>query len=88
MTPKAKTAKPKSAQESAAAFRKTYAKISDAVGQAVVGQKEVVEGVLTALLAGGHVLLEGVPGLGKTYLVRVIGDSLGLEPGRIQCTPA
>ena len=53
--------------------------LRDAIGQAVVGQAEVVEQLLVALLAGGHVLLEGVPGLGKTLLVRTLGDALALE---------
>ncbi len=57
------------------------------VGRRVVGQSEVLEGMLTALLAGGHVLVEGVPGLGKTLLVRTLAASLGLEFKRVQCTP-
>jgi MoxR-like ATPase len=52
-----------------------------------VGQERVVEEVLTAFFAGGHVLLEGVPGLGKTLLVRSLAQSLGLRFARIQCTP-
>jgi MoxR-like ATPase len=57
------------------------------VGKLVVGQRETLDGVLVALLAGGHVLIEGVPGLGKTLLVRTLADSLGLTFKRIQCTP-
>ena len=53
----------------------------------IVGQDEIVEGTLTALLAGGHVLLEGVPGLGKTLLVRTLADALHLKFQRIQFTP-
>ncbi|MCD7100431.1 MoxR family ATPase, partial [Stenotrophomonas sp. MMGLT7] len=52
-----------------ALFRSTFAALRSEVGRMIVGQREVVDGVLTALLAGGHVLLEGVPGLGKTMLV-------------------
>ena len=57
------------------------------IGKAIVGQGEVVEGVLIALLAGGHVLLEGVPGLGKTMLVRTLAQTLALKYSRIQFTP-
>jgi MoxR-like ATPase len=55
--------------------------------KAIVGQHDVVRQVLIALLAGGHVLLEGVPGLGKTLLVRTLGDVLSLRFSRIQFTP-
>ena len=58
-----------------------------AIGQAIVGQAEVVEQLLIGLLAGGHCLLEGVPGLGKTLLVRSLGEALKLEFRRIQFTP-
>jgi len=57
------------------------------VGKLIVGQQEVVEGVLIALLAGGHVLLEGVPGLGKTTLLKTLGRALALKCSRIQFTP-
>ena len=53
----------------------------------IVGQRQVVRGVLTALLAGGHVLLEGVPGLGKTLLVRTLAECVDLTYSRIQFTP-
>jgi len=55
--------------------------------KAVIGQQEVVDGVLTALIAGGHVLVEGVPGLGKTLLVRALARCFGGEFSRIQFTP-
>jgi MoxR-like ATPase len=58
-----------------------------ALDAVVVGQQEVVELVVTALFAGGHVLLEGLPGLGKTQLARALGALLGLSHGRVQCTP-
>ena len=65
--------------------------ISDAmrtqVGRAVVGQKEAVDQVLVALFAGGHVLIEGVPGLGKTLLVRALAKTFGGSYARIQFTP-
>ena len=57
------------------------------VGKAIVGQEDVVRGVLTCLIAGGHALLEGVPGLGKTSLVRAFARVLDLQYGRIQFTP-
>lgn len=58
-----------------------------AIGQAVVGQTEVVEQLLVGLFAGGHCLLEGVPGLGKTLLVRALGQALHLSFRRVQFTP-
>jgi MoxR-like ATPase len=58
-----------------------------AIGQAVVGQSAVVEQVLVALMASGHVLIEGVPGLGKTLLVRALSQALTLPHARIQFTP-
>ncbi len=68
-------------------FRETAARLQAQTEQAVVGQSAVVRDVLIALLAGGHVLLEGMPGLGKTLLVRTLGQALSLSFGRIQCTP-
>jgi MoxR-like ATPase len=61
--------------------------LREAIGQAVVGQAEVVEQLLIGLLAGGHCLLEGVPGLGKTLLVRSLGQALELQFRRVQFTP-
>ncbi len=61
--------------------------LKDAIAQAIVGQSEVVEQLLIALLAGGHCLLEGVPGLGKTLLVRTLGQALDLPFRRVQFTP-
>jgi len=57
------------------------------IGKIIVGQESVVDGVLICLVAGGHVLLEGVPGLGKTTLLRTLGRTLGLRYSRIQFTP-
>jgi MoxR-like ATPase len=62
-------------------------KLKAAIGQAIVGQNEVVEQLLIGLLAGGHCLIEGVPGLGKTLLVRTLGQALHLEFRRVQFTP-
>jgi MoxR-like ATPase len=75
------------ARADAARFQQTFARLRDAIHQVIVGQDDVVDGVLTALFAGGHVLLEGVPGIGKTMLVRALGDALDLSRSRIQFTP-
>jgi MoxR-like ATPase len=61
--------------------------IRDEIGKVIVGHDDVVEGVLIALIAGGHVLLEGVPGLGKTTLLRTLGRAMHLHDSRIQFTP-
>jgi MoxR-like ATPase len=68
-------------------FRRTAADIEEEVGKVIVGQKAVVRHVLITILAGGHVLLEGVPGLGKTMLIRTLGQALKLDFSRIQFTP-
>lgn len=57
------------------------------IARAIVGHEDVVLDTLTAILSRGHILLESVPGLGKTYLVRVVSTVLGLSSGRVQCTP-
>jgi MoxR-like ATPase len=62
-------------------------KLRDEIGQAVIGQDAIVERLLVALLANGHVLLEGMPGLAKTLLVRSLGTALGVQFERIQFTP-
>jgi MoxR-like ATPase len=62
-------------------------KLREEIGQSVIGQQEVVERLLVALLANGHVLLEGMPGLAKTLLVRSLGVALGVQFERIQFTP-
>lgn len=72
---------------SAAAFRDTAAAIEAEVARVIVGQENVVRHVLVAILAGGHTLLEGVPGLGKTMLIRTLGQALSLTFSRIQFTP-
>jgi MoxR-like ATPase len=68
-------------------FRADVAALMEEIGRRIVGHREIVEGVVTALLAGGHVLLEGVPGLGKTLLVRTLADTLDLTFARVQFTP-
>ncbi|APR83982.1 Hypothetical protein A7982_09331 [Minicystis rosea] len=67
--------------------RETSQKLKDAIGHVIVGQNEVVDQTLWGLLAGGHVLLEGAPGLGKTLLVRTLSSCLDLRFSRIQFTP-
>ncbi|HZW07545.1 MAG TPA: MoxR family ATPase [Phycisphaerales bacterium] len=68
-------------------FRANFLRLREEVGKVVVGHQEVVDGVLIALFAGGNVLLEGVPGLGKTLLVKTLAQSLTLPFNRIQFTP-
>ncbi|WP_120170007.1 AAA family ATPase [Thermohalobacter berrensis] len=62
-------------------------KIRDEIGKGIIGQKEIIDKTIIAILSGGNVLLEGVPGLGKTQLVKTIGQVLDLEFSRIQFTP-
>jgi MoxR-like ATPase len=57
------------------------------ISKAIVGHADVIEGVIVSLLCSGHALIEGVPGLGKTYLIRTLGEVLGLHTSRIQFTP-
>ena len=68
-------------------FRQTFLKIQEEVSKRIVGQKEIIEGVLICLMTGGHALLEGVPGLGKTLLIRTLHEVLDLNFSRIQFTP-
>jgi MoxR-like ATPase len=74
-------------QAEATQFRQEFEAIREAVGRVIVGQQRVVEATLTALLCGGNVLLEGVPGLGKTELVKALSGVLRLNFRRIQFTP-
>src|SRR5581483_10317828 len=73
--------------ERAAQFRAAYARVRGEIGKVIVGHQDVVDGVLTCLFVGGHVLLEGVPGLGKTLLVRTLSEVLHLKFNRVQFTP-
>ena len=68
-------------------FRSRYQALKEQIGRVIVGHDEVVHSVLTCLFVGGHCLLEGVPGLGKTLLVRTLATALNLDFSRIQFTP-
>lgn len=68
-------------------LRASFARVRDEVGKAVVGQEAAVSGLMVALLANGHVLLEGVPGVAKTLLVRSLSHALSLTTTRVQFTP-
>ena len=74
-------------REDAGEFVEAFNKVKAEVSKMMVGQEDVIDGVLTAMFAGGHVLLEGVPGLGKTMLVRTISEAINLKFSRIQFTP-
>jgi len=73
--------------ERAAQFRERFAALESEIGKVIVGQPEIVRGVLTGLFVGGNILLEGVPGLGKTLLIRTLAQVLDLKFTRIQFTP-
>lgn len=68
-------------------FREAFALLREEIGKVIVGQAAIMEGTLQAIFAGGHVLLEGVPGLGKTLLVRTLSEALDLSFNRVQFTP-
>jgi MoxR-like ATPase len=78
---------PDDPRERAELFRRRYEAVRNEIGKVIVGQAEVVDTTLRAFFAGGNVLLEGVPGLGKTMLVRTLADSMHLDFSRIQFTP-
>ena len=73
--------------EQATWFRETFDRIKNEVNKVIVGQDDVVESVLIGLAANGHILLEGMPGLGKTLLVKSLSQALALDFSRIQFTP-
>jgi MoxR-like ATPase len=74
-------------EEQIESFRRTYESLRAEIGKVIVGHHDIVEGTLTAIFGGGHVLLEGVPGLGKTLLVRTLSEVLDMSFNRIQFTP-
>ncbi|MBI3119905.1 MAG: AAA family ATPase, partial [Candidatus Hydrogenedentes bacterium] len=76
-----------SAELEAAEFREVFKGLRQEVGKVIVGSQSTVDAVLTCVFAGGHCLLEGVPGLGKTMLIRTLSDALDLKFSRIQFTP-
>src|SRR4051794_6656487 len=76
-----------SIEQRAEQFRVAFRRLEKEIGKVIVGHTEVVQGVLTCLFVGGHALLEGVPGLGKTLLVRTLAQALDLSFNRIQFTP-
>ncbi|WP_254513046.1 AAA family ATPase [Anatilimnocola floriformis] len=76
-----------SMQKQAEEFRNRYNAVREQIGRVIVGHDDIVHGVLTGMFIGGHCLLEGVPGLGKTMLVRTLAETLDLKFNRVQFTP-
>ena len=81
------TAAAANTQQEIDALQRDLAALTEQVGKVIVGQDSVISGVLTCLLAGGHGLLEGVPGLGKTLLIRTVAEAVALDFARVQFTP-
>ena len=74
-------------EKNVAAFGEMFRGIEMALGRSLIGQRDIVQSLIVGVLAGGHVLLEGAPGLGKTRLVKALSEIFSLKFGRIQCTP-
>lgn len=68
-------------------FSRRFKEIEDAIGESIIGQKDIIRHIIMAIIAGGNVLLEGLPGLGKTQMIKTIGKVLDLKFSRIQFTP-
>ncbi len=77
----------KELEEGLERFREDFEKLKGEIQKAIVGYDDLLTDTLAAIFSQGHILLEGVPGLGKTFLVRVLSEVMGLSPGRVQCTP-
>ncbi len=74
-------------EERTAQFRDNFINLRDEIGKVIVGNRDIIEGALICLFGGGHALLEGVPGLGKTLLVRTMSEAMDLQFSRVQFTP-
>src|ERR1043166_8626515 len=74
-------------EQQAARFRDDFLRVKNEIRKIIVGNEPIIDGVLICLIANGHALLEGVPGLGKTLLVRTLSQALHLKFSRIQFTP-
>src|SRR5205809_4996852 len=81
------TLTPESIQQRSEQFRQAYGRVRNEIGKVIVGHSDIVHGVLTCLFVGGHALLEGVAGLGKTLLVRTLSQAIDLNFNRTQFTP-
>jgi len=80
-------ASPEDMERAIAGFRDCFAELRQEIQRAIVGQEKLIDDCLTVIFSQGHALLEGVPGLGKTYLVRTLSEALDVSFGRVQCTP-